>query len=147
MAWSFNWIVKTLSLQRMRFVASTRSNAVKCLWGRYNTCLCIHAFKGRYAVPIGYPSKMPVSIMPQKPTPSLYLYISSNGLVSLKQLSHTSFTTLAAWTSSLHSGLAISDRVARRRTHSCNCSVILNWFRVKNSRAKRHSPLSIEARI
>ena len=52
------------------------------------------------------------------PTTSFHLYISSKGLVSAKQLSQTSFTTLAASTSSLQFGLADTDSVARRFTHS-----------------------------
>ena len=45
-------------------------------------------------------------------------YTSSKGLVSEKQLSQTSFTTLAAWTSSLHSGLLATDKTALRLMHS-----------------------------
>ena len=51
-------------------------------------------------------------------TISLHLYISSKGLVSAKQLSQTSFTTLAASTSSLQFGLLDTDIAARRLTHS-----------------------------
>lgn len=52
------------------------------------------------------------------PPPLFYLYISSKGLVSAKQLSQTSFTTLAASTSSLQFGLVDTDSAARRFTHS-----------------------------
>jgi hypothetical protein len=76
-----------------------------------------------------------------------YRYISSNGLVSAKQLSQTSFTILAACTSSLIPGRAANERVARRRTHRWSCSVIRHWFLVKNSRVKRHSPDRVDARI
>lgn len=48
----------------------------------------------------------------------VHLYISSKGLVSAKQLSQTSFTALAASTSSLQFGLLDTDIVARRLTHS-----------------------------
>lgn len=47
-----------------------------------------------------------------------YRYTSSKGLVSEKQLSQTSFTTLAAWTSSLHSGLFATEITALRLMHS-----------------------------
>lgn len=46
-------------------------------------------------------------------------YISSNGLVSRKQLSHTSLTTLTACTSSLQLGRPFTERTALRRTQSC----------------------------
>ena len=76
-----------------------------------------------------------------------YRYISSNGLVSRKQLSHTSLTTFPACSWSFMPGLAIILNVALRLTHDCSCSVMRHWFRVKNSLEKRHSPLSVEARI
>jgi hypothetical protein len=41
---------------------------------------------------------------------------SSNGLVSLKQDSHTSFTTLFAMSSDLQDGLLRIDNIARRLT-------------------------------
>lgn len=47
----------------------------------------------------------------QKPT-------SSNGRVSLKQLSHTSFTAFSAAASSGHAGFAFTESTARRRTQS-----------------------------
>jgi hypothetical protein len=74
-------------------------------------------------------------------------YISSKGLVSLKQLSQTSLTTFAACTSSLTPGRASMESVARRRTQFWSCSVMRHWFLVKNSRVKRHSPERVEARI
>lgn len=74
-------------------------------------------------------------------------YISSKGLVSRKQLSQTSLTTLAACTSSLMPGRASMESVARRRTQFWSCCVMVHWFLVKNSREKRHSPDSVEARI
>ena len=74
-------------------------------------------------------------------------YISSNGLVSVKQLSHTSLTIRAACTSSLQSGLALKESAARRLTHSWWCWVSLSWCFVKNSRVQRHSPLRDEALI
>lgn len=76
-----------------------------------------------------------------------YLYISSNGLVSLKQLSHTSFTILAACTSSLQPGLFMTDNVALLLTHSCSCCVSFHCPLVQNSRPKRHSPDNVDARI
>lgn len=47
---------------------------------------------------------------------------SSNGLVSLKQLSQTSLTARSAVAWSGHAGLARTDSTARRRTHSCRQS-------------------------
>lgn len=44
---------------------------------------------------------------------------SSKGLVSLKQLSQTSFTARSADSLSLQLGLAITDNTARLRTHAC----------------------------
>ena len=44
---------------------------------------------------------------------------SSNGLVSLKQLSQTSFTARSAAAASGHRGLAATDCTARRRTQTC----------------------------
>lgn len=44
---------------------------------------------------------------------------SSNGRVSLKQLSQASFTARAAVASSGHFGFARTDRIALRRTHAC----------------------------
>ena len=45
-------------------------------------------------------------------------FTSSNGLVSLKQLSQTSLTTRSAVTWSGHAGFARTDSTARLRTHS-----------------------------
>ena len=44
---------------------------------------------------------------------------SSNGLVSLKQLSQTSLTARSADAVSGHAGFARTERTARRRTHAC----------------------------
>ena len=46
-------------------------------------------------------------------------HTSSKGLVSLKQLSQTSFTARSADSLSLQLGLAITDNTARLRTHAC----------------------------
>lgn len=78
---------------------------------------------------------------------SFHRYTSSKGLVSGKQLSQTSLTTLAAWTSSLHSGRPATDIAARLLTHSWNCCVTFHWPLVKNSRSHLHSPLRVEALI
>ena len=43
---------------------------------------------------------------------------SSNGRVSLKQLSQTSLTARSAATSLGHAGFATTDSIARRRTHA-----------------------------
>ena len=44
---------------------------------------------------------------------------SSNGLVSLKQLSQTSLTAFSAISLDSQDGLAVTDNTALRRTHSC----------------------------
>lgn len=43
---------------------------------------------------------------------------SSNGRVSLKQLSHTSLTARSASSGLLHAGLAMTESIARRRAHA-----------------------------
>ena len=78
---------------------------------------------------------------------SSHRYISSKGLVSRKQLSQTSFTTLAACTSSLQLGLPATDNAALRLTHSCNCCVTPHCPLVKNSLHHLHSPLNVLALI
>ena len=77
----------------------------------------------------------------------IYRYTSWKGLVSLKQESQTSFTTLTACTSSLHLGRAITDWTALFRTQFWNCWVRFQLPRVIASLDHRHSPLSIDARI
>ena len=73
--------------------------------------------------------------------------ISSNGLVSRKHPSHTSLTTFIACASSLHCGLARTDRAALLLTQSWWWFVNLNILFLKNSFAHLHSPLRLLARI
>ena len=49
-------------------------------------------------------------------------HTSSNGLVSLKQLSQTSFTARSAAATLGHAGLAATEIAARRRTHAYNAN-------------------------
>lgn len=77
----------------------------------------------------------------------LHLNTSSKGRVSEKQESQTSLTILVAWTSSLHPGLFMTDRIARVRTQFWNCCVTFQLPLVKASRVHRHSPLNMDARI
>lgn len=92
---------------------------------------------------------------------------SSKGLVSLKQLSHTSLTTFSAVSASGHAGFAATDIAARRRTQAYDASNIqfqscynihiyreLTWCCLENetnprlsSRVYRQSPLKLLARI
>jgi hypothetical protein len=51
-------------------------------------------------------------------------HTSSNGLVSLKQLSQTSLTTRSAVGMSGHAGLAATEIAARRRTQACNIALL-----------------------
>lgn len=103
-------------------------------------CMHIHEF---YTMSLRAEPKYPSKIEPHPH----YLYISSNGLVSAKQESHTSFTTLTACTSSLQLGLFITDLTARFLTHAWCCCVTVQLLRVKNSRVHLHSPLRLEALI
>ena len=95
-------------------------------------------------------------------------HTSSNGRVSLKQLSHTSFTARSAVALSGHAGLAATESIARRRTQAWqkhgnrrqNVYQItppgrpFTWCCFENatmprrsSREKRQSPLKLFARI
>ena len=61
---------------------------------------------------------------------------SSNGLVSLKQLSQTSFTARSADSLSLQLGLAMTDNTARLRTHACEAGGIsMSMYTVPDRRA------------
>src|ERR1700689_3891141 len=73
--------------------------------------------------------------------------ISSNGLVSRKHESHTSLTTFIACASSLHCGLARTDKAALLLTQSWWWFVNLNILFLKNSFAHLNSPLRLLARI
>ena len=74
-------------------------------------------------------------------------YISSNGLVSRKQLDQTSFTTLPAVSSSGQFGLFLTECTARLRTQSWWWFVKAMILFRKNSFAHLHSPLKLLARI
>lgn len=71
----------------------------------------------------------------------------SNGRVSAKHESHTSFTTLVACTSSLHDGLLMTDLIALILTQFWCCCVTVQFPLVKNSLVHLHSPLKLDARI
>jgi len=78
---------------------------------------------------------------------SCHLYTSSNGLVSTKQLSHTSLTNFAACTSSLTPGLFIMLKAALLFTQSCMPWLNLYWPLLQNSLVNLHSPLNVLALI
>lgn len=73
----------------------------------------------------------PSSLLPPHPCPRAPLLVlpnsndprltSSNGRVSLKQLSHTSSTACSAISSLLHAGWLLTLRIARRLTHAWCC--------------------------
>jgi hypothetical protein len=95
--------------------------------------------------PFKYSHSLGVSNQPNQT--ATYRYISSKGRVSLKQLSHTEFTTRSACSLSLICGLFNTDKVALFLTQSWKCFTILNFPSPKNCRVKRHSPLRVDARI
>jgi hypothetical protein len=92
-------------------------------------------------------------------------YTSSNGRVSLKQLSQTSLTARSAAARSGHAGLAATEIAARRRTQACRIIPLpwahghqeceeLTWCCFEkatkprlSSRVYRQSPLKLFARI